>query len=179
MSRIGRKPIPLPAGVTAEVQGQEIRVKGPRGELARTVHREMGLKLVDGAIVVSRPSDESRHKALHGLTRTLIANMVEGVARGYQKVLEIQGVGYKAEPTKSGLNVVVGLSHPVAFPAPEGITFKVENNTLVRVSGADKELVGQVAAELRQVRPPEPYKGKGIRYQGERVRRKAGKTGAK
>ncbi|HEV8357442.1 MAG TPA: 50S ribosomal protein L6 [Gemmatimonadales bacterium] len=179
MSRIGKKPIPLPAGVTAEVLGQLIRVKGPKGELARTIHREMGLKLEDGTIVVSRPSDETRHKALHGLTRTLVANMVEGVAKGYQKVLEIQGVGYKAEPTKAGLNVVVGYSHPVAFPAPAGITFKVENNTVVRVSGADKELVGQVAAELRQIRPPEPYKGKGIRYQGERVRRKAGKTGAK
>src|ERR1043166_6974058 len=179
MSRIGKKPIPLPAGVTAEVLGQQIRVKGPRGELARTIHREMGLKLEDGTIVVSRPSDETRHKALHGLTRTLVANMVEGVAKGYQKVLEIQGVGYKAEPTKGGLNVVVGYSHPVAFPAPQGITFKVENNTVVRVRGADRGRVGQVAAELRQIRPPEPYKGKGIRYQGERVRRKAGKKGAK
>jgi large subunit ribosomal protein L6 len=179
MSRIGRKPVPVPSGVTAEVQGQVVRIKGPKGELSRTVHREIGVKLEGGTIVVSRPSDESRHKALHGLTRTLIANMVEGVTNGYQKVLEIQGVGYKAEPTKAGLNVVVGLSHPVAFPAPAGITFKVENNTVVRVSGPDKELVGQVAAELRQVRPPEPYKGKGIRYQGERVRRKAGKTGAK
>ena len=179
MSRIGKKPIPLPAGVTAEIQGQVIRIKGPRGELARTVHREMGLKLEGGTIVVSRPSDETRHKALHGLTRTLVANMVEGVAKGYQKVLEIQGVGYKAEASKTGITMIVGYSHPVPYPAPEGITFKVESPTLVRVSGPDKELVGQVAAELRQIRPPEPYKGKGIRYQGERVRRKAGKTGAK
>ena len=179
MSRIGKKPIPLPAGVTAEIAGQMIRIKGPKGELARTVHREMGLKLEGGTIVVSRPSDETRHKALHGLTRTLVANMVEGVDKGYQKVLEIQGVGYKAEASKTGITMIVGDSHPVPYPAPEGITFKVENNTVVRVSGSDKELVGQVAAELRQIRPPEPYKGKGIRYQGERVRRKAGKTGAK
>jgi large subunit ribosomal protein L6 len=179
MSRIGKKPIPLPAGVTAEVEGQVIRVKGPKGELARTVHREMGLKLEDGTIVVTRPSDETRHKALHGLTRTLVANMVEGVAKGYQKVLEIQGVGYKAEASKTGITMIVGYSHPVPYPAPEGITFKVETPTVVRVSGPNKELVGQVAAELRQIRPPEPYKGKGIRYQGERVRRKAGKTGAK
>jgi large subunit ribosomal protein L6 len=179
MSRIGKKPIPLPAGVTAEIAGQVIRIKGPKGELARTVHREMGLKLEGGTIVVSRPSEETRHKALHGLTRTLVANMVEGVDKGYQKVLEIQGVGYKAEASKTGITMIVGYSHPVPYPAPEGITFKVENNTVVRVSGFDKELVGQVAAELRQIRPPEPYKGKGIRYQGERVRRKAGKTGAK
>ena len=129
--------------------------------------------------MVGRPSDETRHKALHGLTRTLLANMVEGVAKGYQKVLEIQGVGYKAEVNKAGLNVIVGYSHPVPYKAPEGITFAVENNTIVRISGPNKELVGQVAAEIRQIRPPEPYKGKGIRYQGERVRRKAGKTGAK
>lgn len=179
MSRIGKRPIPVPAGITAEVQGQLVTVKGPKGELARVVHSEMSVTLEGGQITVGRPSDETRHKALHGLTRTLIANMVEGVAKGYQKTLEIQGVGYKAEAVKGGLNVVVGYSHPVAVKAPEGITFAVENNTVVRVSGPNKELVGQVAAELRQIRPPEPYKGKGIRYQGERVRRKAGKTGAK
>jgi len=179
MSRIGKKPVPVPSGVTVQVEGQLIRVKGPKGELARTVHAEIGLALEGDAVSVTRPSDESRHKALHGLTRTLIANMVEGVAKGYQKTLEIQGVGYKAEMTKTGLNVIVGYSHPVTYKAPEGITFAVENNTVVRISGPNKELVGQVAAELRQIRPPEPYKGKGIRYQGERVRRKAGKTGAK
>jgi large subunit ribosomal protein L6 len=179
MSRIGKKPIPVPAGITAEIAGGLVRVKGPKGELSRTVHPEMTVTLEGGRIIVTRPSDETRHKALHGLTRTLIANMVEGVAKGYQKTLEIQGVGYKAEAVKGGLNVVVGYSHPVAVKAPEGITFAVENATLVRVSGPNKELVGQVAAELRQIRPPEPYKGKGIRYQGERVRRKAGKTGAK
>jgi large subunit ribosomal protein L6 len=179
MSRIGRKPVPVPTGVTAQIEGHSVRVKGPKGELFRTVHPEMQLGMEEGKIVVSRPSDETRHKALHGLTRTLIANMVEGVAKGYQKVLEIQGVGYKAELNKAGLNVVVGYSHPVMYKAPEGITFAVANNTVVTISGPNKELVGQVAAEIRQIRPPEPYKGKGIRYQGERVRRKAGKTGAK
>jgi large subunit ribosomal protein L6 len=179
MSRIGKRPVAVPSGVTVQIDGQTVRVKGPKGELARTVHPEMKLSMEGGHVVVARPSEETRHKALHGLTRTLIANMVEGVAKGYQKVLEIQGVGYKAELNKVGLNVVVGYSHPVAYKAPEGITFAVANNTLVTVSGPNKELVGQVAAELRQIRPPEPYKGKGIRYQGERVRRKAGKTGAK
>jgi large subunit ribosomal protein L6 len=179
MSRIGKKPVPVPAGITAQVEGHTVRVKGPKGELSRTVHPEMQVGMDAGHIVVTRPSDETRHKALHGLTRTLIANMIEGVAKGYQKVLEIQGVGYKAEVNKGGLNVIVGYSHPVAYQAPAGITFAVENNTVVRISGPNKELVGQVAAEIRQIRPPEPYKGKGIRYQGERVRRKAGKTGAK
>ena len=179
MSRIGKKPVTVPSGVTAEIDGQTVRVKGPKGELSRTVHAEMIVKLENGSITVARPSEETRHKALHGLTRTLIANMIEGVEKGYQKVLEIQGVGYKAEATKGGLNVVVGYSHPVLYKAPAGITFAVENNTVVKISGPNKELVGQVAAEIRQIRKPEPYKGKGIRYQGERVRRKAGKTGAK
>ena len=179
MSRIGKKPVTVPSGVTAEIDGHTVRVKGPKGELSRTVHAEMIVKLENGSITVARPTEETRHKALHGLTRTLIANMVEGVDKGYQKVLEIQGVGYKAEATKGGLNVVVGYSHPVLYKAPAGITFAVENNTVVKISGPNKELVGQVAAEIRQIRKPEPYKGKGIRYQGERVRRKAGKTGAK
>ena len=179
MSRIGKKPVAVPSGVTAEIDGQTVRVKVPKGELSRTVHAEMIVKMENGTITVARLSEETRHKALHGLTRTLIANMVEGVEKGYQKVLEIQGVGYKAEATKGGLNVVVGYSHPVLYKAPAGITFAVENNTVVKISGPNKELVGQVAAEIRQIRKPEPYKGKGIRYQGERVRRKAGKTGAK
>ena len=179
MSRIGKRPVTVPSGVTAEIDGQTIRVKGPKGELSRTVHAEIQVSMEGSTITVSRPSEETRHKALHGLTRTLIANMVEGVEKGYQKVLEIQGVGYKAEATKAGLNVVVGYSHPVVYKAPAGITFAVENNTVVKISGPNKELVGQVAAEIRQIRKPEPYKGKGIRYQGERVRRKAGKTGAK
>jgi large subunit ribosomal protein L6 len=179
MSRIGKRPIPVLSGVTVQIDGNVVKVKGPKGELSRAVHPEMQLSMEEGQLVVARPSDETRHKALHGLTRTLVANMVEGVAKGYQKVLEIQGVGYKAEVNKAGLNVIVGYSHPVAYKAPEGITFAVENNTIVKISGPNKELVGQVAAEIRQIRPPEPYKGKGIRYQGERVRRKAGKTGAK
>jgi large subunit ribosomal protein L6 len=179
MSRIGKKPIEVPAGVTVEIDGAQIRVKGPKGELSRAVHPELSLTREGSQILVGRPSEETRHKALHGLTRTLVANMVEGVHKGYQKTLEIQGVGYKAELNKTGITMIVGYSHPVPYPAPAGITFAVENNTIVRISGPNKELVGQVAAELRQIRKPEPYKGKGIRYQGERVRRKAGKTGAK
>lgn len=176
MSRIGRKPVPLPQGVTATAADGTVTVKGPKGELSRTVHREMSVAVSDGAIVVTRPSDETRHKALHGLTRTLMANMVEGVTKGYQKALEIQGVGYKAEPKPFGVQLVVGFSHPVPYHAPKGIKISVENNVVIKVEGIDKELVGQVAAELRNVRPPEPYKGKGIRYAGEQVRRKAGKT---
>ena len=139
----------------------------------------MQLAMNDGSFTVSRPSDEPRHKALHGLTRTLVQNMVDGVSKGFSKTLEIQGVGYKAEAKPYGVNLVVGFSHPVKYEAPKGIKITVENNTIVKIEGADKEAVGQVAAELRQVRPPEPYKGKGVRYQGEQVRRKAGKTGAK
>jgi large subunit ribosomal protein L6 len=179
MSRIGKKPVAIPSGVTATVEGQTLRIKGPKGELSRAVHPDLAVKVENGAVQVDRPSDEARHKALHGLTRTLIANMVEGVTAGYQKTLEIQGVGYKAEPNKDGITVHVGYSHPVPYRAPKGITFALEGNTVIKISGPDKEMVGQVAAELRQIRPPEPYKGKGIRYQGERVRRKAGKTGAK
>jgi large subunit ribosomal protein L6 len=176
MSRIGRKPVPLPKGVTARIEGQRVTVTGPKGELGRTVHPELALALEENAIVVRRPSDESRHKALHGLTRTLIANMVDGVTKGFAKALEIQGVGYKAEPKPFGVQLIVGFSHPVPYHAPQGIKISVDNNVLVKIEGVDKELVGQVAAELRAIRPPEPYKGKGIRYVGEHVRRKAGKT---
>ncbi len=176
MSRIGRKPVPLPKGVTAQIEGQRVTVKGPKGEIGRTVHPELAIALESDTIVVRRPSDESRHKALHGLTRTLIANMVEGVTKGFAKSLEIQGVGYKAEPKPFGVQLVVGFSHPVPYHAPQGIKISVDNNVVLKVEGVDKELVGQVAAELRAVRPPEPYKGKGIRYVGEQVRRKAGKT---
>ena len=179
MSRIGKRPVAIPSGVTVEVQGNAVAVKGPRGELRRTLPREMAVAIEDGAVAVSRPSDEKRHKALHGLSRTLVANMVEGVSKGFVKTLEIQGVGYKAEAKPYGVNLIVGFSHPVKYEAPKGIKISVENNTTVKIEGADKETVGQVAAELRSVRPPEPYKGKGIRYQGEQVRRKAGKTGAK
>jgi large subunit ribosomal protein L6 len=179
MSRIGKKPVIIPKDVTAEIKGNTVSIKGPKGELRRSLHPEMQLALANGEVQVSRPSEEKRHKALHGLTRTLVQNMVDGVSKGYKKTLEIQGVGYKAEAKPYGCNLVVGFSHQVEFRAPPGIKIVVENPTTVRIEGADKEMVGQVAAEIRQVRPPEPYKGKGIRYQGEQVRRKAGKTGAK
>jgi large subunit ribosomal protein L6 len=179
MSRIGRKPVTVPKGVTLQLEGNSVAVKGPRGELRRSLHPDMQIALDKDQFTVARPSEEKRHKALHGLTRTLVQNMVEGVSKGFSKTLEIQGVGYKAEPKPYGVNLVVGYSHPVKYEAPKGIKISVDNNTVVKIEGADKELVGQVAAELRSVRPPEPYKGKGIRYQGEHVRRKAGKTGAK
>ncbi len=179
MSRIGKKPVPVPESVTVTLTGNHIAVKGPKGSLTRDLPSDMQITMEEASVVVTRPSDQPRHKALHGLTRTLVANMVEGVERGFEKVLEIQGVGYRAEPTAKGIKMLVGLSHTVEYDAPEGITLSVENNTTVKVAGANKELVGQVAAELRGVRPPEPYKGKGVRYQGEQVRRKAGKTGAK
>jgi large subunit ribosomal protein L6 len=179
MSRIGRKPITLPKGVTATVDGNTVRVKGPKGELQRRLHPDMRVALDDGTITVSRPSDETTHKALHGLTRTLVANMIEGVEKGFRKDLEIVGVGYKAEARPYGLQLSVGFSHTVEYRAPQGVKLTAPNPTSIVVEGADKELVGQVAAELRSVRPPEPYKGKGIRYAGEQVRRKAGKAGAK
>jgi large subunit ribosomal protein L6 len=179
MSRIGRKPVAVPKGVTLQVEGNSVAVKGPRGELRRDLHPDMEIALKDNQFTVARPSEEKRHKALHGLTRTLVQNMVDGVSKGFSKSLEIQGVGYKAEAKPYGVNLIVGFSHPVKYEAPKGIKISVDNNVMVKVEGADKELVGQVAAELRQVRPPEPYKGKGIRYVGEQVRRKAGKTGAK
>jgi large subunit ribosomal protein L6 len=179
MSRIGRKPVTVPKGITVQIQGNAVAVKGPRGELHRTLHPEMQLALNNDKVTVARPSDEKRHKALHGLTRTLVQNMVDGVSKGFSKSLEIQGVGYKAEAKPYGVNLIVGYSHPVKYEAPKGIKITVDNNVLLKIEGADKELVGQVAAELRAVRPPEPYKGKGIRYLGEHVRRKAGKTGTK
>ena len=179
MSRIGKKPVAVPKGVTLDLQGSTVSVKGPKGELRRTLHPEMQVAVADGHFTVARPSEEKKHKALHGLTRTLVQNMVDGVSKGFSRTLEIQGVGYKAEAKPYGVNLVVGFSHPVKYEAPKGIKISVENNTVVKIEGADKEVVGQVASELRAVRPPEPYKGKGIRYQGEQVRRKAGKTGAK
>jgi large subunit ribosomal protein L6 len=179
MSRIGKMPVAIPKGVTVEIQDRTVRVKGPRGELRRTLPAGIEVAVADEKVNVTRPNDEPRSRALHGLTRALVANMVEGVDKGFRKTLDIQGVGYKAEPKPYGVNLVVGYSHPVEFRAPEGVKITVENNTVVKIEGADKEKVGQVAAEIRLVRPPEPYKGKGIRYQGEQVRRKAGKTGAK
>jgi large subunit ribosomal protein L6 len=176
MSRIGKRPVPLPKGVTARLEGRRLTVHGPRGEVSRLVPAELQIVVDPAVITVARPSDASRHKALHGLTRTLVANMVDGVTKGFAKTLEIQGVGYKAELKPFGVQLVVGLSHPVPYHAPQGVKISVENNVTVKVEGVDKELVGQVAAELRNIRPPEPYKGKGIRYTGEQVRRKAGKT---
>jgi large subunit ribosomal protein L6 len=177
MSRVGKKPVVVPKGVTVIVDGRDVTVKGPKGELRRTLPPEMMVTLEDGQVSVQRPTDTSRHRALHGLTRALLANMVDGVTTGFEKKLEIQGVGYKAESLPKGVRLVVGYSHPVEYTAPAGVTIVVEKPTLLKVEGIDKEKVGQVAAELRRVRPPEPYKGKGIRYVGEHVRRKAGKTG--
>jgi large subunit ribosomal protein L6 len=179
MSRIGRKPIPVPKNVTATVEGQTVKVKGPKGELERRLHPEMAVTLDNGNIVVQRPSDEPNHRALHGLTRTLVANMVDGVTKGYSKQLEIVGVGYKAETRPYGLQLALGFSHPVEYRSPKGIKLTAPQPTQIVIEGPDKELVGQVAAELRSLRPPEPYKGKGIKYVGEQIRRKAGKAGAK
>jgi large subunit ribosomal protein L6 len=179
MSRIGRKPIPVPKGVTVTLDGNVVRVKGPKGELERTLHPAITAAQENGTVVMGRPSDEAEHRALHGLSRTLVANMIEGVTKGFQKTLEITGVGYKAEPRPYGLQLVLGFSHPVQFRAPAGIKLSAPNPTTVVVEGANKEMVGQVAAELRSLRPPEPYKGKGIKYTGEQVRRKAGKAGGK
>ena len=179
MSRIGRKPVPVPNGVTVTVNGPAITVKGPRGELSRKLHPDMQVKVENGTVTVERPSDEDRHRALHGLTRSLIANMVEGVTQGYKKQLEITGVGYKAEVKSFGLQLALGYSHPVEYRAPAGIKLTAPQPTAVVIEGADKEKVGQVAAEIRALRKPEPYKGKGVKYQGEQVRRKAGKAGGK
>lgn len=176
MSRIGKKPVAVPTGVEISLQGQALKVKGPNGELALDVHPEMGVAWEDGEIRVERPSDNPNHRALHGLTRALIANMVEGVTSGFTRTLEIVGVGYRAEVKGSNLHLALGYSHPVEFHPPEGVKVECPNQTTVVVKGADKQAVGQAAAVIRGFRPPEPYKGKGIRYQGEQVRRKAGKT---
>jgi large subunit ribosomal protein L6 len=175
MSRIGKKPIDVPDGITVEAQPGRVTVKGPKGELAQEVSPRMKVEQSDGTVTVERPSDRGEDRALHGLTRSLIANMVEGVTNGYEKRLEIQGVGYRATLKGNALELAVGYSHPVSFPAPEGIEFEVPQATEVVVRGIDKQLVGEVAANIRKQRPPEPYKGKGIRYAGEHVRRKVGK----
>ena len=176
MSRIGKQPVPIPQGVEARLGGAGLTVKGPKGQLDLSVHPDMTVKIDDGQILVERPSDEGRHRALHGLTRSLIANMVEGVTEGFARTLEIVGVGYRAEKKGAGVTLNLGFSHTIQYDAPQGVTLEVPNPTTVLVQGADKQKVGQVAAEIRGFRPPEPYKGKGIRYQGEHVRRKAGKT---
>lgn len=175
MSRIGRAPIPIPDGVKVDISGQRITVTGPRGTLEHTVVQPISVTQEDGTLTVTRPTDRGPHRALHGLTRTLVANMVEGVTNGFSKALEIQGVGYRAQLKGQSLEIAVGYSHPVTVDPPEGITFQVPAPTQVVVSGIDKQAVGEVAAKIRAVRPPEPYKGKGIRYQGEHVARKVGK----
>jgi large subunit ribosomal protein L6 len=175
MSRIGRKPIEIPAGVSVSLDPGRVIVNGPLGELNQQVPRRMKLDQEDGAIVVSRPTERGDDRALHGLTRSLIANMVEGVTKGFEKKLEIQGVGYRAALRGQSLELSVGFSHPVVVEPPAGITFEVPSATEIIVKGIDKQQVGQIAAEVRSVRPPEPYKGKGIRYEGEYVRRKVGK----
>jgi large subunit ribosomal protein L6 len=180
MSRIGRAPIAVPNGVTITIAaGNAVTVKGPKGELSRTVPAAMHLAQENGQIVVTRPDDEPGHKSLHGLTRTLIANMVEGVTKGFSKQLELVGVGYKAEKRPYGLQLALGYSHAIEYKAPTGITLNAPTPTQINVEGANKEVVGQVAAEIRSLRPPEPYKGKGVKYAGEVIRRKAGKAGGK
>ena len=175
MSRIGRKPIAVPDAVTVEVAPGRVAVKGPKGELDQVLSPEMKVEQADGTLTVERPTNRGEHRALHGLTRSLIANMVEGVTDGFEKRLEIQGVGYRAQLKGKNLELALGYSHPVAIEAPEGIEFEVPQPTEVVVRGIDKQLVGQVAADIRKRRPPEPYKGKGIRYRGEHVMRKVGK----
>lgn len=178
MSRIGKKPIPLPNQVRVELDGHRIRVQGPRGELSREVHPNMHVDIEDGMIIVRRPDDSDQNKALHGLTRMLLANMVTGVTEGFSKRLVIEGVGYRAELQGKSLVLQVGYSHPVRIDPPEGITFEVDRaGRVITVTGNDKELVGEMAARIRAVRKPEPYKGKGIAYENEVIRRKAGKAG--
>jgi large subunit ribosomal protein L6 len=179
MSRIGRQVITIPKGVQVQMQDRVFSAKGPKGEHQQSVHPDMSVKISDGEILVERPTEQGRHRALHGLTRTLVANCVKGVSEGFMKKLEIRGVGYRAEVKGNTLVMTVGFSNPVEYAVPEGIQVKAETPTLVSVSGVDKQQVGQVAAEIRGIRPPEPYKGKGVRYEGEYVRQKAGKTAGK
>ncbi len=175
MSRIGRKPIDVPSGVDITVKPELVTVKGPKGELSERIHRDMTVSVEDGVVSVTRPTDRGEHRALHGLTRSLVANMVEGVTNGYAKGLEIQGVGYRAVMKGKDLELALGYSHPVSIVAPDGIEFEVPQPTRVVVKGISKQAVGETAAIIRKQRPPEPYKGKGIRYEGEFVARKVGK----
>ncbi|MBR5223192.1 MAG: 50S ribosomal protein L6 [Clostridia bacterium] len=176
MSRIGKKPIAIPAGVEVNINGNEVTVKGPKGTLTNTFNADMAIAIEGTEIVVTRPTDKKEHRALHGLTRTLIANMVEGVSVGYKKELEINGVGFRAQKQGKDLVMNLGYSHQVIMPEIDGITIEVPNNTSIIISGTDKQKVGQFAAEVREKRPPEPYKGKGIKYVGEYIRRKEGKA---
>jgi large subunit ribosomal protein L6 len=178
VSRVGRQPIPVPGEVQVKIKGSWVGIKGPKGELDREFHRDMKIEHKEGHLIVSRPTDQRQHRALHGLTRALLNNMVVGVTDGFRKVLEIQGVGYRAEMAGDNLVMHLGYSHPIEVQPPPGIVFAFESRTkLITVEGIDKELVGRLAADIRKLRPPEPYKGKGVRYQGEYVRRKAGKAG--
>jgi large subunit ribosomal protein L6 len=178
MSRIGNSPISLPSGVELKLADGQMQVKGPKGLLARPMPAGIALDMSDGTAALKRPDDSKPSKSMHGLARALLANMVTGVTDGFKRVLEIQGVGYRADASGKKLNLTLGFSHPVVIDIPEGLSVSVENNTLVTIEGIDKELVGQFAADVRAFRPPEPYKGKGIRYQGEHIRRKVGKAGA-
>ena len=178
MSRIGKKPIPIPGRVKVELAGGSLSVEGPKGTLALRLHPSMLVKEENKQLYCLRPSNTKLHRSLHGLTRTLVANMLEGVTKGFEKKLEMIGVGYRASVQGSSLTLMIGYSHPIVFPIPEGIKVGVENQNLLTISGADKQQVGQVAAKIRGLRLPEPYKGKGIKYATERIRRKAGKTGA-
>ena len=177
MSRVGRKPVEIPAGVTVTLNGDTVTVKGPKGELTRTFHSDIEIKVEDNNVVVNRPSDAKLHRSLHGTTRAIIANMIEGVSKGFERNLELIGVGYRAQKQGKKLVLNVGYSHPVEIEPEEGIEIEVPANTKISIKGTDKERVGALAANIRDVRPPEPYKGKGIRYEGEHVRRKEGKTG--
>ncbi|MDQ1257305.1 MAG: large subunit ribosomal protein [Candidatus Hydrogenedentes bacterium] len=179
MSRVGKQPVPVPGGVKCELSGAHLKVTGPMGTLERDVHPAIQVAVNAGEIVVTRSSDKREDRALHGLTRALVNNMVTGVTKGFVKTLQIEGVGYRASMQGKSLNLALGLSHPLSIEPPAGIEFKVEGTQVIRVSGIDKELVGQVAADVRAWRKPEPYKGKGIRYEGEHVRRKVGKAGVK
>lgn len=177
MSRIGKKPIEIPTGVTITINGDVVTVKGPKGELTRSFNPDIEIKMEENVINLSRPSESKEHRSIHGTTRSLLANMVEGVSKGFEKSLELIGVGYRAQKQGKKLVLNVGYSHPVEFEPEEGVEVEVPSNTKVIVKGINKERVGALAANIRQVRPPEPYKGKGIRYEGEVVRRKEGKTG--
>jgi large subunit ribosomal protein L6 len=177
MSRIGKVPIPIPAGVSVDMTGSHVAVKGPLGTLERGLPPAISVEVEDGSVVCSRPSDSRQHRSLHGLVRTLVSNMVTGVSTGYRKDLELVGVGYRAQKQGQELVLNLGFSHPVRINPPEGISVEVPDPTHFAISGANRELVGQVAADIRKIRPPEPYKGKGVMYRGERIRRKAGKAG--
>ncbi|MBQ1080326.1 MULTISPECIES: 50S ribosomal protein L6 [Nocardiopsis] len=177
MSRIGRLPLSVPKGVEVTINGQDVTVKGPKGELKHTIAEPITVSFEDGIVTVARPDDKPENRSLHGLTRALVANLVEGVSKGYAKTLEIHGVGYRVQARGSNLEFSLGFSHPVVIEPPEGITFRVEKPTILHVEGIDKQLVGQVAANIRGLRKPDPYKAKGVRYKGEHIRRKAGKAG--